>query len=160
MSNCVSADPDAERTAGNILGGVVNPYLEASEWGWQIDPVGLRYTLNRLYSRYRIPLMVVENGLGARDSVEKDGAVHDPYRIDYLRRHIEQIDLAANDGVDVQGYTPWGVIDLVSASTGEMGKRYGMIYVDKNDDGSGTLGRTPKDSYYWYRDVIKRGGVS
>ena len=159
VSNCVSADPDAERTAGNILGGVVNPYLEASEWGWQIDPVGLRYTLNKLYSRYRIPLMVVENGLGARDRVEKDGAVHDPYRIDYLRRHIEQIELAANDGVDVQGYTPWGVIDLVSASTGEMGKRYGMVYVDKNDDGSGTLRRIPKDSYYWYRDVIKRGGA-
>lgn len=159
VSNCVSSDPAAERTAGNILGGVVNPYLESSAWGWQIDPVGLRYTLNKLYSRYRVPLMVVENGLGAVDRVEADGSVHDPYRIDYLRRHIEQIELAAGDGVDVLGYTPWGVIDLVSASTGEMSKRYGMVHVEKNDDGTGTLRRRPKDSYWWYRDVIARGGV-
>ena len=103
--------------------------------------------------------MVVENGLGAVDRVEADGSVHDPYRIDYLRRHIEQIELAAGDGVDVLGYTPWGVIDLVSASTGEMSKRYGMVHVEKNDDGTGTLRRRPKDSYGWYRDVIARGGV-
>ncbi|TDO90070.1 6-phospho-beta-glucosidase [Halanaerobium saccharolyticum] len=158
MSNCVSADPDIDQSDGNIIGGVENPYLESSEWGWQIDPKGLRYTLNYLYDRYQIPLMVVENGLGAKDEVEEDGSINDDYRIDYLRRHIEQMKEAVKDGVDLQAYTPWGCIDLVSASTGEMRKRYGFIYVDKHDDGSGTLERKPKQSFYWYQNVIKSNG--
>lgn len=158
MSNCVAKNPDKEAIGGNITGGLKNPYLEASEWGWQIDPVGLRYTLNEIYARYEIPLMVVENGLGARDTVEEDGSIHDSYRIDYLRKHIEQMKEAAEDGVDLRGYTPWGCIDLVSASTGEMAKRYGFIYVDKQDDGSGTLARKKKDSFDWYKKVIESNG--
>lgn len=132
--------------------------MEASEWGWQIDPKGLRYTLNEIYSRYQIPMMVVENGLGAHDTVESDGSIHDTYRIDYLRRHIEQMKEAVKDGVDLLGYTPWGCIDLVSASTGEMEKRYGFIFVDKYDDGTGTLERKKKDSFYWYKQVIASNG--
>lgn len=158
MSNCVSADPDAEESSGNIIGGVENPYLESSDWGWQIDPKGLRYTLNYLYDRYEIPLMVVENGLGAKDEVEEDGSINDDYRIDYLRRHIEQMKEAVKDGVDLKAYTPWGCIDLVSASTGEMRKRYGFIYVDKHDDGTGSLERKPKKSFYWYQNVIESNG--
>ncbi|MEC9490128.1 MAG: glycoside hydrolase family 1 protein, partial [Halanaerobiales bacterium] len=158
MSNCVTADPDQDQSSGNIIGGVENPYLDSSDWGWQIDPKGLRYTLNYLYDRYQIPLMVVENGLGARDEVEEDGSINDDYRIDYLRRHIEQMKEAVKDGVDLQAYTPWGCIDLVSASTGEMRKRYGFIYVDKHDDGSGTLERKPKQSFYWYQNVIESNG--
>ena len=158
MSSCASADSKQEETGGNLAGGASNPYLEASDWGWQIDPQGLRYTLNELYGRYRIPLMVVENGLGAFDRLENDGKIHDSYRIDYLRRHIQQMGEAVKDGVDLMGYTPWGCIDLVSASTGEMAKRYGFIYVDKHDDGTGTLKRLKKDSFAWYRDVIASGG--
>ncbi|RAK11694.1 6-phospho-beta-glucosidase [Halanaerobium saccharolyticum] len=158
MSNCVTADPDQDQSSGNIIGGVENPYLDSSDWGWQIDPKGLRYTLNYLYDRYQIPLMVVENGLGARDEVEEDGSINDDYRIDYLRRHIEQMKEAVKDGVDLKAYTPWGCIDLVSASTGEMRKRYGFIYVDKHDDGSGTLERKPKQSFYWYQNVIESNG--
>lgn len=158
MSNCVSADPETDQGEGNIIGGVANPYLESSDWGWQIDPKGLRYTLNYLYDRYEIPLMVVENGLGAKDEVEEDGSINDEYRIDYLRRHIQQMKEAVKDGVDLQAYTPWGCIDLVSASTGEMRKRYGFIYVDKHDDGSGTLERKPKQSFYWYQNVIESNG--
>lgn len=158
MSNCVSADPDADESSGNIIGGVENPYLESSDWGWQIDPKGLRYTLNYLYDRYEIPLMVVENGLGAKDEVEEDGSINDDYRIDYLRRHIEQMKEAVKDGVDLKAYTPWGCIDLVSASTGEMRKRYGFIYVDKHDDGTGSLERKPKKSFYWYQNVIESNG--
>ncbi len=158
MSNCVSAEPDADQEEGNIIGGVENPYLESSDWGWQIDPKGLRYTLNYLYDRYEIPLMVVENGLGAKDEVEADGSINDDYRINYLRRHIEQMKEAVKDGVDLKAYTPWGCIDLVSASTGEMRKRYGFIYVDKHDDGTGTLERKPKQSFYWYQKVIESNG--
>ena len=141
-----------------MTGGLKNPYLKASDWGWQIDPQGLRYTLNEIYSRYQIPMMVVENGLGARDEVAEDGSIYDTYRIDYLRGHIEQMKEAVKDGVELWGYTPWGCIDLVSASTGEMEKRYGFIYVDKHDDGTGTLGRKKKKSFDWYKKVIASNG--
>ncbi|WP_310603418.1 glycoside hydrolase family 1 protein [Anaerosporobacter sp.] len=158
MSNCVSANPTKEQTEGNMLGGIKNPYLKASDWGWQIDPKGLRYTLNEIYDRYRIPLMVVENGLGAHDKLEEDGSIHDTYRIDYMREHIAQMKEAVGDGVDLMGYTPWGCIDLVSASTGEMAKRYGFIYLDKYDDGTGSLKRMRKDSFAWYKKVIASNG--
>ena len=140
------------------MGGAKNPYLESSDWGWQIDPKGLRYTLNELYGRYRIPLMVVENGLGAYDKKEEDGSIRDDYRIDYLRKHIEQMKEAVGDGVELMGYTPWGCIDLVSASTGEMAKRYGFIYVEKYDDGTGDLSRRKKKSFEWYKKVIETNG--
>ena len=159
MTNCVSTDPEvAANSSGNLMGGVKNPYLKASDWGWQIDPKGLRYTLNELYGRYQIPLMVVENGLGAYDKLEEDGSIHDSYRIDYLREHIREMKEAVKDGVDLMGYTPWGWIDVVSASTGEMAKRYGFVYVDKYDDGTGDLGRRRKDSFYWYKKVIASNG--
>ena len=159
MSGCVSTDETLLRTNGNLFGGVKNPYLNASDWGWQIDPMGLRYTLNELYNHYQVPLMVVENGLGAFDTLEADGSIHDPYRIDYLRAHIEQMKKAVEeDGVDLMGYTPWGCIDLVSASTGEMAKRYGFVYVDADDSGNGTFKRYKKDSFYWYKKVIETNG--
>lgn len=158
MTNCVTTEKDKEQTAGNIIGGAKNPYLEASDWGWQIDPVGLRIALNEIYARYNIPLMVVENGLGAYDKLEDDGTINDDYRIDYLRKHIEQMREAVADGVDLMGYTPWGCIDLVSASTGEMAKRYGFIYVDKYDDGTGDLSRKKKKSFDWYKKVISSNG--
>lgn len=159
-SKCVTADPTAPATAGNIMGGAKNPHLKASEWGWQIDPEGLRYTLNQLYDRYGIPMFVVENGLGAQDVREPDGSVHDDYRIDYLRRHLRALGEAIDDGVDVMGYTAWSCIDIISFSTLEMRKRYGFIYVDADDDGTGTLARSRKDSFYWYRDVIATNGES
>ena len=158
MSNCITTHKDADDVGGNIIAGKKNPYLKASDWGWQIDPIGLRYTLNEIYDRYRIPLMVVENGLGAYDKKDADGKIHDSYRIDYLRAHIEQMAEAVKDGVDLMGYTPWGCIDLVSASTGEMAKRYGFIYVNKFDDGTGDLSREKKDSFYWYQKVIATNG--
>ena len=135
-----------------------NPYLATSDWGWQIDPKGLRYSLNELYDRYQIPLMVVENGLGAKDTIEEDGSINDDYRIDYLRQHIQQMAEAVKDGVDLMGYTPWGCIDLVSFTTGELKKRYGFIYVDKNDDGTGTGKRFKKDSFAWFQNVIRTNG--
>ena len=159
MTSCVTTHKDVEGIGGNLLGGVKNPYLKASDWGWQIDPKGLRYALNEIYGRYRIPLMVVENGLGAYDVKGEDGKVHDSYRIDYLRDHIAQMAEAVKDGVDLMGYTPWGCIDLVSASTGEMAKRYGFIYVNKFDDGTGDLSRERKDSFYWYKKVIETNGA-
>jgi len=158
MTNCVSNNPDVETTGGNLSMGLKNPYLEASDWGWQIDPVGLRTTLNEIYNRYQIPMMVVENGLGAVDTVEADGSINDDYRINYLKAHIEQMKEAIGDGVELWGYTPWGCIDLVSAGTGEMKKRYGFIYVDKNNDGTGTLDRSRKKSFYWYKKVIGSNG--
>lgn len=157
MSVCRSSDPDADQTSGNIMGGARNPYLEESEWDWQIDPVGLRYTLNKVYDRYRVPVMITENGLGATDKFE-NGIIHDPYRIDYLRTHIEQMKEAINDGVELIAYTPWGCIDLVSVSTGEMKKRYGFIYVDADDNGEGTFNRYRKDSFNWYKKVIQSNG--
>lgn len=160
MSNAVRSDVEVE--SDGVSGGnahtVPNPYVKASDWGWQIDPVGLRYSLNEIYDRYHIPLMVVENGLGAYDVKGEDGKVHDDYRIDYLRQHIAQMAEAVKDGVDLMGYTPWGCIDLVSASTGEMAKRYGFIYVNKFDDGTGDLSREKKDSFYWYKKVIASNG--
>lgn len=158
MSSCIGVGPDAVAGEGNIIGGCKNPYLKASDWGWQIDPKGLRYSLNEIYDRYQIPLMVVENGLGAYDKIEEDGTINDSYRIDYLRQHIEEMKGAVEDGVDLMGYTPWGCIDLVSASTGEMAKRYGFIYVEKYDDGTGTLARRKKASFDWYKKVIATNG--
>ena len=159
MSNCITTTAQKEVTNGNLVLGVKNPYLNASDWGWQIDPIGLRYTLNVLYDRYQKPLFIAENGLGAFDTLEADGSIHDPYRIDYLRAHIEQMKRAVEeDGVDLMGYTPWGCIDLVSASTGEMAKRYGFVYVDADDSGNGTFKRYKKDSFYWYKKVIETNG--
>ncbi|WP_080848612.1 glycoside hydrolase family 1 protein [Cytobacillus gottheilii] len=143
---------------GNLFEGVKNPFLQASDWGWEIDPTGLRVILNKLYDRYRVPLFIVENGLGAYDKVEEDGSINDDYRIDYLRSHIKAMAEAIEDGVDLMGFTSWGCIDLVSASTGEFSKRYGFIYVDKHDDGSGTLKRSKKKSFYWYKNVIESNG--
>ena len=158
MSNCVSTDESLLKANGNLFGGVKNPYLKANDWGWQIDPIGLRFTLNELYSRYNIPLMIVENGLGAIDQLEY-GQIHDSYRIDYLREHIKAFkDAIEIDDVDLIGYCPWGCIDLVSAGTGEMRKRYGFIYVDRDDEGNGTLNRYKKDSFYWYQKVIASNG--
>lgn len=158
MSSCQSADPAQKSGEGNILGGINNPYLRASDWGWQIDPKGLRYALNDLYDRYQLPLMVVENGLGAKDTLKEDGTIDDDYRIDYLRKHIEQMKEAVKDGVELLGYTPWGCIDLVSASTGEYAKRYGFIYVKRYDDGTGDFSRLKKKSFYWYKNVIESNG--
>ena len=158
MSNCQTADKSKEAGLGNILGGVPNPYLKASDWGWQIDPIGLRYSLNEIWDRYQKPIFVVENGLGAYDKIDEDGKVRDDYRIDYLRSHIEQMHEAVLDGVDLRGYTPWGCIDLVSASTGEMAKRYGFIFVERYDDGTGDFSRRRKESFYWYQKVIKTNG--
>ena len=158
MSSCQTADANAESGEGNILGGVNNPYLEASDWGWQIDPKGLRYALKDLYDRYGLPLMVVENGLGAKDEIEEDGSINDDYRIDYLRKHITEMKEAVKDGVDLMGYTPWGCIDLVSASTGEYAKRYGFIYVRRYDDGTGDFARLKKKSFDWYKEVIASNG--
>lgn len=163
VSVCESAD-QMETGEGNLIGGISNPYLKASEWGWQIDPLGLRIVLNQFYDRYRKPLFIVENGLGATDRLvqnEKgEWTVNDDYRIDYMRRHLVEVGEAIKDGVEVMGYTVWGCIDLVSASTAEMGKRYGMIYVDRNDDGSGSLERFRKKSFNWYRRVIETNGMS
>lgn len=159
MSLISSTDPEhLEQTSGNLVGGFKNPHLQASDWGWQIDPVGLRYSLNQLYDRYQKPLFIVENGVGALDTISEDGAIHDDYRIDYFREHIKQMKEAIVDGVDLLGYTTWSAIDIVSSSTSEMSKRYGFIYVDKNDDGSGTLQRYKKDSFYWYKQVIESNG--
>lgn len=150
---------DQDEIKGNMLGGVKNTYLEASDWGWQIDPKGFRISLNNLYDRYQIPLFCVENGLGAVDKVEEDGSINDDYRIDYLRKHIEEMKKAVEiDGVELMGYTPWGCIDLISAGTGEMKKRYGFIYVDKDNDGKGTLDRSRKKSFYWYKNIIETNG--
>ena len=146
------------KLAGSGIASPKNPYLQANDWGMEINPVGMRYYLNELYDRYQIPLMIVENGLGHVDELV-DGKVHDKYRIDYLREHIQQMDLAINeDGVDLMGYTSWGCIDLISAGTGEMKKRYGYVYVDRDDAGNGTLERYKKDSFYWYKKVIASNG--
>lgn len=161
MSGCVTTDPQRDRKArANILNMVPNPYLESSEWGWQIDPLGLRYLLNILYDRYQKPLFIVENGFGARDTVEADGTINDDYRINYLNDHLVQVREAIDDGVAIIGYTSWGPVDLVSAGTGQMEKRYGFIYVDRDDNGNGSLSRQRKKSFYWYAGVIKTNGAS
>ena len=158
MSSVVGTH-DVKQAAGNMTFGGVNPYLKSTDWGWQIDPDGLRFALNEIYDRYQIPLMVVENGMGALDKVEEDGSIHDTYRIEYLKSHVRAMREAVDDGVDLKGYTWWGPIDLVSAGTGEMRKRYGFIYVDKHDDGSGTYKRSRKDSFYAYQKIIKSNGT-
>ncbi|MGI4546558.1 family 1 glycosylhydrolase, partial [Klebsiella pneumoniae] len=160
MSSTVSAHPEKlEGVKGNLItGGIRNPYLPESDWGWQIDPKGLRLALNQLYDRYQKPLFVAENGLGAVDVPGSDGIIQDDYRIDYLRLHIEQMQEAIADGVDLFGYTWWGPIDMVSASTSQMSKRYGFIHVDQDDMGNGTLKRTRKKSFSWYKKVIASNG--
>lgn len=158
-SRCVRADGQGEASGGNVFASAKNPYLECSQWGWPIDPMGLRITLNALYDRYQKPLFIVENGLGARDEPGQDGKIEDDYRIDYLKAHIRAMMAAVDeDGVDLIGYTPWGCVDLISATTGEMSKRYGLIYVDKDDSGNGTLKRVRKKSFSWYREVIASNG--
>lgn len=158
-SRCTSADPAMETMAGNAFDTVKNPYLETSEWGWLIDPLGLRITLNDLYDRYQKPIFIVENGLGAMDVPDENGYVEDDYRISYLRDHLAAMkDAVELDGVELLGYTMWGPIDLVSASTGGMKKRYGFIYVDQNDDGSGSRKRYKKKSFAWYKKVITSNG--
>ena len=160
-TSAVSTDPavTGEKGTGNIFGGVKNPYLKSSDWGWQIDPLGLRVALNFLYDRYQKPLFIVENGLGAKDVVEADGSINDDYRIEYLREHVKAMKAAIEvDRVEVWGYTTWGCIDIISASTGEMSKRYGFIYVDKDDEGKGTLARSRKKSFFWYKGVIESNG--
>ncbi|WP_316674559.1 6-phospho-beta-glucosidase [uncultured Tolumonas sp.] len=160
MSNAVKADQvGTGKGLTGFAGSVPNPHVKASDWGWQIDPVGLRYSLNILYERYQKPLFIVENGFGAIDKIELNGEINDDYRIEYLKAHIEQMKKAVTvDGVDLMGYTPWGCLDCVSFTTGEYRKRYGFIYVDKNDDGSGTMARSRKKSFNWYRDVISSNG--
>lgn len=158
MSTIVTTHETKEKVSGNFSIGAKNPYLKYSDWGWALDPDGLTYYLEMIYDRYKKPLMVVENGLGAFDKVEEDGSIHDSYRIDYFREHIKAMNIAIQNGVDLIGFTPWGCIDLVSAGTGEMRKRYGFIYVDKHDDGSGTYERKRKDSFYWYKKVIGSNG--
>lgn len=158
-SNCVSlTQENAETTKGNGTVNIKNPYLKASDWGWQIDALGLRYVLNQIYDRYQVPIMIVENGLGAVDQITEDGQIHDDYRIDYMRQHIEEMKEAVCDGVDLIGYTCWGCTDVVSASTGEVKKRYGLIFVDKYDDGTGDMSRKRKDSFFWYKKVIESNG--
>ena len=163
MSVCATSDHEKQKKGlGNLLGGVPNPTLKASDWGWQIDPKGLRYVLNMFYDRYQKPLFIVENGLGAVDVLNEDEngnkTVEDDYRIQYLKDHLIQVGEAVQDGVEIMGYTSWGCIDVVSASTAELKKRYGYIYVDRNDDGTGTMERYKKKSFYWYQKVIESNG--
>lgn len=146
---------EKEKTAGNLVVSTKNPYLKATQWGWQIDPIGLRTTLNKIYDRYQKPVFVSENGLGTKDILTDDFKIHDEYRIKYLQEHFAQIDEAIKDGVDILGYMMWGIVDIVSAGSCEMEKRYGVIYVDADNEGNGTYQRYRKDSFYWYRDFIK-----
>lgn len=161
MTGCVTSDEELnEKSRGNILSMVKNPFLPASEWGWQIDPLGIRILLNMLYDRYQKPLFIVENGIGVKDVVDDNGNINDVYRIKYLNDHLLQVHEAIRDGVDVMGYTSWGPIDMVSASRAQLSKRYGFIYVDRDDSGNGTLNRTRKESFYWYQNVIRSHGES
>lgn len=156
----VDADPE-DSVVGNQMRIIENPYLEQSEWGWPIDPTGLRIALSKIYDRYRVPLFLVENGLGAYDKVEEDGSINDDYRINYFKEHIQAMhDAIYLDGVELIGFTPWGCIDLVSAGTGEMEKRYGFIYVDLDNDGNGDMSRHRKKSFDWYKEVIETNGAS
>lgn len=158
-SRCAAADMNAGNTSeANVVKSLRNPHIEVSEWGWGIDPLDLRITLNTLHDRYQKPLFLVENGLGAVDEVNEQGEIEDDYRIDYLRAHIEAMGDAIEDGVPLMGYTSWGCIDLVSASTGEMSKRYGFVHVDRDDAGHGTLARRRKKSFWWYKKVIASNG--
>ncbi|MDY5278642.1 family 1 glycosylhydrolase [Sharpea porci] len=159
MSSLETTHEVKDKVSGNFVAGARNEYLTYSDWGWALDPKGLRYYLEVIYDRYELPLMVVENGLGAYDKVEEDGSIHDEYRIDYYRQHIIEMNKAIEHGVDLIGYTTWGCIDLVSAGTGEMRKRYGFIYVDMDDEGKGSMARSRKDSFYWYKKVIASNGA-
>ena len=160
MSMVDSIDAEQrEKVGGNLATGVKNPYLPISDWGWQVDPDGLTYALIDMQDRYHKPLFIVENGLGAYDTVNEDGTIDDDYRIDYFREHIKAIAAAIEEGVDVMGYTPWGCIDLVSMSTCQMSKRYGFVYVDLDDEGNGTYERSKKKSFYWYKKVIETNGA-
>ena len=159
MTNAVKAEGGTGDAISGFEGSVPNPHVKASDWGWQIDPVGLRYSLCELYERYQKPLFIVENGFGAYDTVEEDGSINDDYRIDYLRAHVEEMMKAVTwDGVDLMGYTPWGCIDCVSFTTGQYSKRYGFIYVNKHDDGTGDMSRSRKKSFEWYKTVIASNG--
>ena len=159
MSTMSTTDTSVPKTPGNNLLSYKNPNLAVSEWGWTIDPLGLRVALSEMYDRYHVPLFIVENGLGAVDKIEDDGSINDDYRIDYLAAHIKAMKDAVDlDGVDLLGYTPWGCIDLIAWSTGEMKKRYGFIYVDVDDRGQGTFKRIKKKSFYWYQEVIRTNG--
>ncbi|GLJ02565.1 glycoside hydrolase family 1 protein [Bacillus sp. YKCMOAS1] len=158
MSHVAEAREDAAELAGTFDSPIKNEHLELSQWDWPIDPMGLRISLIKLYDRYQKPLFVCENGLGARDTLTQDGKIHDDYRIDYLKKHIEQMKEAVKEGVDLMGYTPWGCIDLISCGTSQMTKRYGLIYVDQDDLGNGTLNRYRKDSFFWYKNVIASNG--
>ncbi|OOE92777.1 6-phospho-beta-glucosidase [Salinivibrio sp. AR640] len=161
MTNIVDANPPEQDENALFSASRLNPHLPASDWGWQIDPKGLRYALSELYERYELPIFVVENGLGAVDIPDQTGAINDDYRIDYLSQHIEALEEAISlDGVDVMGYTPWGCIDCVSFTTGEYRKRYGFIYVDRHDDGSGDFSRSRKKSFDWYKQVIANNGLT
>ncbi len=158
-STTLTTHKEASEGSGNLFMGIKNPYLETNAWGWATDPACLRLALNSLYDRYHKPLWIVENGIGWDDQKESDGSVHDSYRIDYLRKNIQSMDEAVNiDGVDLLGYTMWGCIDLVSAGTGEMKKRYGFVYVDRDDQGKGSFARSKKDSFYWYKKMIASQG--
>ncbi|MDR2225843.1 MAG: glycoside hydrolase family 1 protein [Providencia sp.] len=158
MTYVTKGGPDAKELSGHLVSKIKNPFLTQSEWGWPIDPTGLRITLNKLWDRYGIPLFVVENGLGARDTLNLDGTVSDPYRIDYIKEHVIAMKEAIRDGVDLMGYTTWGCIDLISCGTSQMTKRYGFIYVEQDDEGNGSLKRIPKESFYWYKRVIASNG--
>lgn len=152
-------DENTELTTGNLVNGVKNPYLKSSEWGWQIDPIGLRITLEKLYDRYQIPLLVAENGIGLRETLKPGQVIADDARIEYLKCHIEQMGAAVKNGVDVIGYTVWGPIDIISMSTSEISKRYGFIYVDQDDLGRGSQKRFKKKSFEWYRQLITNNGI-
>ncbi len=159
-ATCTSADESVAKDGlGNFSLGSKKPYIQYSEWGWGMDPIGLCYYLNEIYNRYEIPVMVVENGLGAIDELTEYKKVHDQYRVEYLREYIKSMEGALEDCVDLIVYTPWGGIDLISASTGEMKKRYGFIYVDLDNQGNGTMKRYKKDSFDWYKKVIATNGA-
>lgn len=159
MVASVHAD-EREKVGGNLTTGVKNPYLETSEWGWQIDPAGLRISLIDLYDRYRIPLFVVENGVGAKDVIKENGSIQDDYRIAYFKSHFREMNMAIKEGVELMGYTSWGSTDFISASTSQMEKRYGFVYIDADDYGNGTYKRIKKQSFYWYKEVISSNGSS
>lgn len=161
-NSMISADDEhqLELTNGNVHSVYKNPYLEANAWGWQIDPIGLRYTLHHVYDRYQRPIFILENSSGYFDELTDDYQIHDPYRIDFLSQHLKQVRIAIDEHVEVIGYTMWGPIDMISSGTSEMSKRYGFIYVDQDDYGNGTRKRYKKDSFYWYKDVIESNGES
>jgi len=155
-SSSVVAFEEAHQTAGNLVATIKNPYLKATKWGWQIDPIGIRVSLNRFYNRYQKPIIIAENGLGNQDTLEMDKTIHDTYRIKYLQEHFHQIQEAQKDGVDIIAYCLWGIIDIVSAGSCEMEKRYGVIYVDADNKGRGSYCRYKKDSFYWYQQFIEK----